>query len=79
MSRKRKKLHGPVTKVIKPTYSSAKEKAEIEIQEADQLYREIRVDNEVTNEKGEKATLKPGAEVDIVIEADSNATLKKPE
>lgn len=79
MSRKRKKLHGTVTKVINPTHPSAKEKAEIEIREADHLYREIRVDNEVTDEKGEKAALKPGGEVDIVIEADSSATLKKPE
>jgi len=33
----------------------------------------------VTDEKGEESQLKPGAEVDIVVEADSSATMKKPE
>jgi len=42
------------------------------------LYREIRVDNELVDEDGEKAALKPGAEVDVIVEADSDATLKKP-
>ena len=77
--KKRKKLRGIVKKVIKPSYSSGKEKAEIDIKEADDLYREIRVDNELTDERGEKASLKEGAEVDIVLEADSDATMKKPE
>ena len=77
--KKRKKLHGTVKKVVKPLHPSGKEKAEIDIQEADDLYREIRVDNEFTDEKGEKASLKQGAHVDVVLEADSDATLKKPE
>ncbi len=47
--------------------------------EADHLYREIRVENVVTDENGEKASLKPGAKVDLVVEADSNATVKKPQ
>jgi predicted DNA-binding antitoxin AbrB/MazE fold protein len=79
MTKKKKKLHGTVNKVIKPIHSSEKEKAEIDIQQADDLYREIRVDNEFVDEKGKKASLKPGQEVDIVIEADSDAMLKKPE
>ena len=49
------------------------------VEEADALYREIRVENVVTDEKGGKASLKPGAEVDVIIEADSDATTKKPE
>jgi hypothetical protein len=28
--------------------------------------------------RGEKVTLKPGAEIDVVLEADSDATMKKP-
>ena len=54
------------------------EKAEIAIHEAEDLYREIRVENELVDEDGEKASLKPGAEVDLILEADSDATLKKP-
>lgn len=79
MSKKRKKLHGTVEKVIKPTYPTVAEKAQISIREADDLYREIRVENVLSDEKGEKTSLKPGAEVDVVVEADSDATMKKPE
>ena len=79
IKKKRKKLHGTVKKVIKPSYSSGTEKAEIEIREADDLYREIRVDNQLTDDKGEKTSLKEGADVDVVIEAESDATMKKPE
>jgi hypothetical protein len=78
VTKKRKKLRGTVEKVIKPAVLGEPEKAQIDIKEADHLYREIRVENVLTDEKGEKASLKPGAEVDIVLEADSNATLKKP-
>lgn len=75
--KKRKKLHGTVKKVIKFPYS--KEKAEIDVHEAEDLYREIRVDNELTDDTGEKASLKPGAEVDVVIEADTDQVKKKPD
>ena len=34
--------------------------------------------HEVTSENGEKARLKQDAEVDVIVEADSSATLKKP-
>lgn len=78
MSRKRKKLRGTVQKVIKSPTQSEPEKAQIDIHEADDLYREIRVENVVTDEKGEEARLKEGAEVDVTVEADSSATLKKP-
>jgi hypothetical protein len=78
MAKKRKKLHGRVDKVITPPHSGLPEKVQIEINEAEHLYREIRVDNELTSERGEKAVLKPGAEVDIIVEADSDATMKKP-
>ena len=78
MSKKsRKRLRGTVKKVIKTAYSGAKEKAEIDVHEADDLYREIRVENEMVDESGEKSLLKPGAEVDVIIEADSDATTKK--
>jgi molybdopterin-binding protein len=78
MSRKRTKLRGTVQKVIKPAIPSQPEKAQINIHGADELYREIRVENVVTDENGEEAQLKPGAEVDVIVEADSSATTKKP-
>ena len=78
MTRKRKKLQGTVQKIIKPAIPSQPEKAQIDIHDAEDLYREIRIENVVADEKGEKAQLKPGAKVDVIIEADSSATTKKP-
>jgi hypothetical protein len=79
MGKKQRKMGGRVEKVIKPLAPSEPEKAQISVEEGDTLYREIRVENVVTDEKGGKARLKLGAEVDVIIEADSDATIKKPE
>ncbi|MGA7926986.1 MAG: hypothetical protein WCA20_13475 [Candidatus Sulfotelmatobacter sp.] len=78
MGKKRKRMRGTVEKIIKPISPLEPEKAQISISEADDLYREVRVENVVTDESGEKASLKPGAEVDVIVEADSSATMKKP-
>ena len=43
MSRKRKKLQGTVQKVIKPAFPTEPEKAQIDIDDAEDLYREIRI------------------------------------
>ena len=77
MSKRRKKMKGTVEKVIKPSVPSEPEKVQIDIEEGEHLYREIRVENVVTDTSGEKARLKPGAEVDIIVEADSSA-IEKP-
>lgn len=74
MGRKRKKFLGTVEKIIKPPAPSEPEKAQIEIDGADHLYREIRVANVVTDEKGDEARLKPGAKVDVIVEAEPEAT-----
>jgi len=80
MSRKKRKtLRGTVQKVIQPVLSGEPEKAEIRVEEADELYREIRIENVMTEESGQKVSLKKGANVDIVIEADSDATTKRPD
>ena len=79
MGKKRKKLKGTVQKIVKPISPNDPEKAQIDVQGADDLYREIRIENEVTDDQGNKAQLKPGADVDVIVEADSSATLKKPE
>ena len=78
MVKKRKKLRGTVQKIIKPVHPALPEKAQIEIKGGEDLYREIRIENEVIDDHGEKAQLKQGAEVDIILEADSSATTKKP-
>jgi hypothetical protein len=75
---KRRKMHAKVQKIIKPLVPGQPETVQIEIEEAEDLYKEIRVENEVIGEDGQKAKLKPGADVRVVVEADSSATLKKP-
>ena len=76
MAKKRKKLRGKVEKIIPPIMPTEPETAQISVEEAEDLYREIRVENVVTDDKGEKARLKPGASVDVVVEAESDATQK---
>ena len=66
-----------VEKIIKPPYAGATEKAQISVEGADHLYREIRIENTLTDEDGHKVGLKPGAEVQVTVEADAEATTPK--
>ena len=68
-------LPATVEKVIQPLFPSDPEKAQISIQGADHLYREVRIENTLTDENGEKVRLKPGAEVEVTIAAEPEATL----
>jgi hypothetical protein len=70
--KKRKKLRGTVQKIIKPILKGEKEKAQVEIDEGEELYREIRVENELRDERGNKSSLKEGAEIDVILEEDSD-------
>jgi hypothetical protein len=68
-------LPGVVEKVIQPHPDSGEpEKAQISVEGADHLYREIRVPNSLIDANGKKVKLAEGAEVDVKIEADSVAT-----
>lgn len=72
-------LPGTVEKIILPVDPSQPEKAQIGIEGADDLYREIRVENTLQDEKGKPVALKPGAQVDVTIAADiADTTPKKP-
>ncbi len=65
-------LPGRVEKVISPHPSSGEpEKAQIGIEGADHLYREIRVPNRLVDKDGHKVKLKEGAEVEVKIEAEA--------
>jgi hypothetical protein len=70
---------GTVQKVIKPYVSGQPEKAEIAVEGGDPLYREIRIENKLRDADGETVGLKPGAEVEVTIEAEPEATVKKSE
>ena len=67
-----------VEKIIKSTpFSGEPEKAQISVKGADHYYREIRIENSLTDENGHQVGLKPGAEIQVTIEADSNDTIPK--
>jgi hypothetical protein len=70
-------LPATVEKIIKPVMPSEPEKAQISVEGADHLYREIRIENTLTDEDGDKVRLKPGAEVAVTIEAEPEATVPK--
>ena len=65
---------GRVKKIIKSPDPSVPEKAEVEVHGADDLYKEIRIENELEDEHGKKVKLKEDAHVDITVEAEKNAT-----
>jgi hypothetical protein len=67
-------LPGTVEKIIKPFHPSLPEKAQIAIDEADHLYREIRIENSLTDQNGEPVRLKEGAPVEVTVEANPKDT-----
>jgi len=72
-------LPGTVEKIIESPHRDVPEKAEIAVHGADDLYREIRIENTLTDEKGNPVKLKEGAEVEVTVEAEVAATSPKRE
>jgi hypothetical protein len=74
--RKRPKatLPGKVEKIIESPIPSEPQKAHIDIEGADDLYKEIRIQNRLTDEQGDDVQLKEGADVDVSVEAEPEAT-----
>ena len=67
-------LPGTVEKIIKSAGPREPEKAQIAIEGGDDLYREIRIENSLTDENGDQVRLKKGAEVEVTVEAPPEAT-----
>jgi hypothetical protein len=65
-----------VEKIIKPIYPSEPEKAQLAVEGADHLYRELRIENTLMDENGDRVRLKQGAEVEVTIEAEPDDTTK---
>jgi hypothetical protein len=71
-------LPGKVEKVIKSPYPGGPEKAQVTVEGADHLYKEIRIENTLHDENGKEVALKQGAEVDVVVQAHPEAIIEKP-
>jgi hypothetical protein len=67
-------LPATVEKIVKSPFPEEPEKAQIAVEGADHLYREIRIENKLEDEKGNEVKLKQGAEVDVTVEAEPEAT-----
>ena len=70
-------LTATVEKIIKPSHPGEPEKAQITVEDADHLYRELRIENKLQDENGNEVALKPGAEVEVTVEANPNDTIPK--
>ncbi len=65
------KFAARVQRIIKPHPASGEpEKAQIAVEGADHLYRELRVPNKLSDEDGNPVKLQPGAEVEVSIKAE---------
>jgi hypothetical protein len=64
-------LPGTVEKIIPAMVPSEPEKAQIAVHGAEELYREIRVENTLQDATGKPVSLKKGAEVEVTIAAES--------
>jgi hypothetical protein len=67
-------LPGTVDKIIPAIYGLKPEQAQIVVEGADDLYREIRVENTLQDVSGNAVSLKKDAQVEVTVAADADAT-----
>jgi hypothetical protein len=70
-------LPGIVETIIEPPHPNVPEKVQIAIEGANDLDREIRVENTLKDENGCEVSLKPGAQLKVTIKAERLATIAK--
>jgi hypothetical protein len=68
---------GTVEKIIRPVVPGDPEKAQITVELPDHLYRDIRIENKLKDEKGHEVELKEGAHVEVTVEAPAEDTKPK--
>jgi len=62
-------MPGTVRKIIPPERASQPEKAQISVDAVDKKYRDLRIENRLTNEHGDDVKLKKGGRVDVTVTA----------
>ena len=67
-------LPGKVDKIIPAIHGCKPEQAQITVEGADDLYREIRVENKLQDDAGKAVSLKKDAQVEVTVAADAEAT-----
>jgi hypothetical protein len=66
-----------VSKIVKPIVADQPEKVEIALEVADDLFREIRIENTLTDVDGGSVSLTKGAQLEITFEAQPKYTVKR--
>jgi hypothetical protein len=64
-------MPGTVNKIISPSRPTQPEKAQIAVHGADHRYRDLRIENTLTDEHGDDVKLKKGAHVEVTVKAES--------
>ena len=62
-------MPGTVDKIIPSPRPSQPEKAQVVVEGADHRYRDLRIENTLTDENGDDVSLKKGAHVEVTITA----------
>ena len=70
-------MPGTVTKIIASPRTNLPEKAQIAVAGAPLSYRDIRIENTLTDEYGDDARLKKGSHVAITVTADDDRQRKQ--
>ena len=69
---------GVVEKIVKSPLPDEPDKAQIAVEGAEPLYREIRIENKLEDASGKQVKLKQGAHVTVTVEADPKQTIPEP-
>ncbi len=67
-------LPGKVDKIIPPQSPDETGTVQISVDSPHDLYREVRIENTLTNESGGKVSLKLGSPVEVTITAEAGST-----
>jgi protein involved in polysaccharide export with SLBB domain len=60
-------LPGTVDKILKPPAPGEREQAQIAVEGADSIYKDIRIENALTDDLGHEVRLEPGDKVKVTI------------
>ena len=63
-------MPGIVEKIIKSPLPGEPEKAQIAVDGADPRYRDLRIENTLTDENGDEVRIKKGAHVEVTVTAE---------
>jgi hypothetical protein len=69
-------MPGIVEKIISSPLTREADKAQISVEGADHLYKEIRIENTLEDSAGNQVRLKAGDHVDVTVEAKSEYTTR---